>query len=596
VTRNCVRSVVNGINESELDCSFLFTLFSVDDPNEKSVSVGYHLTLLLIMSKHQFHSEDLHVVVHAPENVAADELLTPDALRFVGLLCHKFDDRRRNLLQARKAKALEYDAGDVPHFASNAASSDPDWRCAPIPPDVQDRRVEITGPVDRKMVINGLNSGAQVYMADFEDSTSPTWTNVIEGQLNLRDAVQGTISYTNPGNGKVYSLNPTTSVLFVRPRGWHLDEAHVTVNGRVASGSIFDFALYFFHNVYQLRDKGTGPYFYLPKLESHLEARLWNDVFVAAQQYLGVPVGTVRATVLLETIVAAFEMEEILYELRDHSLGLNCGRWDYLFSYIKKLKCHKDKITPDRSHLTMTTPLMEAYVKRLIYICHKRGTFAMGGMSAAIPIKDDPQANSAAMKKVEEDKLREVKAGHDGTWVAHPALVQLAKRVFDQHMHTPNQVNSHPCYAGASVTEEDLLRLPTIPRGQAITSEGLERGVAIVLAYTEAWLRGVGCIPLHNAMEDAATAEISRAQIWQWRHQQVSTQDDGQVISSSRISTLVHNEVNRKLARSNSQGNKWRLAGKLVSDKQTLIAAMLLKMQYPLQPNLLLLLDRWRTC
>lgn len=280
---------------------------------------------------HEFHSEGLHVVVHAPETAAAQELLTPDALRFVGLLCHKFDDRRRNLLQARKIKALEYDAGEVPHFVSSssaaAAAADPHWRCAPIPTDVQDRRVEITGPVDRKMVINGLNSGASVYMADFEDSTSPTWSNLIEGQLNLRDAVQGTISYTNPDNGKVYSLQKKTSVLFVRPRGWHLDEAHVTVNGRVASGSIFDFALYFFHNVYQLRDKGTGPYYYLPKLESHLEARLWNDVFVAAQQYLGVPVGTIRATVLLETIVAAFEMEEILFELKDHSLGLNCGRY-----------------------------------------------------------------------------------------------------------------------------------------------------------------------------------------------------------------------------------------------------------------------------
>jgi len=517
----------------------------------------------------EFRSEDYTVQVHGPVTVAAREILTPDALRLVGLLCHKFDGRRRALLEARKRRAQEFDAGDAPQYLEpSPATQDPNWKCAPVPDDIQDRRIEITGPVDRKMVINGLNSGASVYMADFEDSTSPTWTNLVEGQLNLRDAVRGDISYTNPGNGKIYKLNSKTSTLFVRPRGWHLDEAHITVNGQVASGSIFDFALYFFHNVHSLTAKGTGPYFYLPKLESHLEARLWNDVFVTAQQYLGVPIGTIRATVLLETITASFEMEEILYELRDHSLGLNCGRWDYLFSFIKKFRNHADKIAPDRAHLTMATPLMEAYVKRLIYICHKRGTFAMGGMSASIPIKDDPERNAAAMKKVEEDKLREVLAGHDGSWVAHPALVTVAKNIFDQHMKTPNQIATKPGLVGSSVTEGDLLRLPNIPTGEAITSAGLEKGINIVLAYTEAWLRGVGCIPLHNAMEDAATAEISRAQIWQWRHHKVSTQDDGQVITADRIYSLVDAEVNRQCGDSPSKG-KWRLAGKLVEEMLT---------------------------
>jgi malate synthase len=518
----------------------------------------------------EFRSEDFTVQVHAPTNAAATELLTPDALRFVGLLCHKFDGRRRALLAARKTLATSFDAGDSPHFLEDSpAAKDPTWRCAPIPADIQDRRVEITGPVDRKMVINGLNTEASVYMADFEDSTSPTWTNVIDGQLNLRDAVNGTISYTNPSNGKVYELKDRTATLFVRPRGWHLDEAHVTVNGVVASASIFDFALYFFHNVNALLEKGTGPYYYLPKLESHLEAALWNDVFVTAQQYLGLPTGTIRATVLLETITAAFQMEEILFQLRDHSLGLNCGRWDYLFSYIKKFKTHSDKIAPDRSHLTMATPLMESYVKRLIFICHKRGTFAMGGMSAAIPIKNDPQANQNAMDNVEADKLREVRAGHDGTWVAHPALVTVAKRVFDEHMPRPNQIQSNHGYAGSAVTEEDLLRLPNIPHGQAITSHGLQKGVNIVLAYTEAWLRGIGCIPLHNAMEDAATAEISRVQIWQWRSQGVSTQDDAQVISSERIASLVEQEMDKQCGGAGRSKGKWRLAGNLVESMLT---------------------------
>jgi malate synthase len=353
-----------------------------------------------------FRSEDIQVQVHAPPSAAAAEILTPDALRFVGYLCHTFDARRRALLKLRQTRAVSFDTGDLPTYISDqhVAAQDPGWRCAPVPADIVDRRVEITGPVDRKMVINGLNSGASVYMADLEDSTSPTWNNVMEGQVNLRDAVHRSISFVNPVTGKVYSLNEKTAILMVRPRGWHLEEGHVTVNGSVASASIFDFALYFFHNAAALLQHGSRPYYYLPKLENHMEAALWNDVFCAAQTYMGLPVGTIRATVLLETIVAAFEMEEILYELRDHSLGLNCGRWDYLFSFIKKFKAHADKVAPDRSHLTMTTPLMEAYVKRLIYICHRRGTFAMGGMSASIPIKGDPQANDAAMEKVRQGK------------------------------------------------------------------------------------------------------------------------------------------------------------------------------------------------
>lgn len=526
----------------------------------------------------------VQVEVHAPICAAAAEMLTPDALRFVGYLCHKFEDRRRALLFARTSRSTEFDSGGAPRFVSNVgdggggggqgmrephshATDDPHWRCAPIPSDVLDRRVEITGPVDRKMVINGLNSGARVYMADLEDSTSPTWSNLTEGQRNLRDAVRGTITYTNPKTGKVYAPRKDTAVLFVRPRGWHLDEGHVTVNGRVASGSLFDFGLYFFHNAHRLLANGTRPYFYLPKLEGYLEARLWNDVFVAAQRYLGVPSGTVRATVLLETITAAFEMEEILYELKDHSLGLNCGRWDYLFSYIKKFKCHEDKIAPDRSHLTMTTPLMEAYVKRLVYVCHKRGTFAMGGMSAAIPIKNDPIRNDRAMANIERDKVREVLAGHDGTWVAHPALVRIARTVFDNHMPSPNQIETKPGAVGASVTESDLLRLPVVPKGEAVTSDGLNKGVSIVLAYTEAWLRGIGCIPLNDAMEDAATAEISRVQIWQWRYHGVRTEDDDAKITAERIRSLVHEEVKRK---SDGGGRgKWLLAGKLVEDMLT---------------------------
>lgn len=522
----------------------------------------------------EVRSTPINVEVHAPICAAAAEMLTPDALRFVGFLCHKFEDRRRALLNARISRATEFDSGATPHFIvpTNTFASDKNWKCADIPDELQDRRVEITGPVDRKMVINGLNSGANVYMADFEDSTSPTWSNLTEGQRNLRDAVKGVITYTNPMNGKVYAPRKHgLAVLMVRPRGWHLEEAHVTVNGRTASASLFDFGLYFFHNVHALIRKKSGPYFYLPKLETHHEARLWNDVFVTAQKYLGVPQGTIKATVLLETITAAFEMEEILYELRHHSIGLNCGRWDYLFSYIKKFKYHSDKITPDRSYLTMQCPLMKAYVTRLIHICHKRGTFAMGGMAAQIPIKNNPQANIQAIQNIEQDKLREVLAGHDGTWVAHPALVPVAKAIFDNHMPTKNQIfrmqiatkDESSGFERELVSEAELLKLPQVDKAEAITSAHLRHGISIVLAYTEAWLRGIGCIPLNHKMEDAATAEISRAQIWQWRHHNIHTQDDQLPVDSKRIRTIICQEIKSKADATNA-GNKWLLASKLV--------------------------------
>ncbi|GMH83189.1 hypothetical protein TL16_g09515, partial [Triparma laevis f. inornata] len=513
------------------------------------------------------------VEVHAPICSAAAEMCSPEALRFIGFLNTQFNDRRISLLAAREARSFEYDGGALPQYPLETAQTvraNDSWRCAPPPKDIEDRRVEITGPVDRKMVINGLNSGASTYMADFEDSSAPTWSVVTEGQRNLRDAVNGTISFTNPANGKVYAprKDGKLATLLVRPRGWHLDESHVTINNKVCSGSLFDFGLYFFHNVHNLVKKGSGAYFYLPKLEGYLEARLWNDVFVAAQNYLGVPRGTIRATILLETITAAFEMEEILYEIRDHSIGLNCGRWDYIFSYIKKLKYHPDRVTPDRAHLTMQSPFMEAYVKKLIHTCHKRGTFAMGGMAATIPIKNDPAANAKAMDDVKRDKLREVSAGHDGTWVAHPALVKIARDIFDKHMSSPNQISLVPV-EGGEVTEEQLLELPKVPHGTAITSHGLKHGVEIVLAYSEAWLRGIGCIPLNHKMEDAATAEISRAQIWSWQHHGVQTGDDNQVITKDRIRALVTQEVANQQQKSDARGRKWLLAGKLVADMLT---------------------------
>jgi malate synthase len=440
-------------------------------------------------------------------------VLTREALEFLADLQRTFEPRRRELLRARVERQKRIDQGQLPDFLPETRElRESTWRVAAIARDLEDRRVEITGPVERKMVINALNSGANVFMADFEDSNAPTWTNNLTGQINLSDAIRGDIHHVSP-EGKQYKLNPHTAVLLTRPRGWHMVERHLLVDGEPISGSLFDFGLYFFHNAKALLAKGSGPYFYLPKLQSHLEARLWNDVFLHAQAALGLPRGTIRATVLIETILAAFEMEEILFELREHSAGLNCGRWDYIFSFIKVLKEHPQFVLPDRAQVTMDRAFLKAYVERLIDTCHRRGAHAMGGMAAQIPIKNDAAANEAALEKVRTDKLREVTAGHDGTWVAHPALVSIAKTVFDSHMPTPNQI--HVRRSAAHVSASDMLQ---VPPGQ-ISEAGLRLNVDVGLQYLESWLRGDGCVPIHHLMEDAATAEISRTQVWQWlRH------------------------------------------------------------------------------
>jgi len=452
-------------------------------------------------------------------------ILTPEALAFVAALQRTFNERRLELLARRSARQREIDAGVMPDFLPETAEiRAADWTVAPIPPDLLDRRVEITGPVDRKMVINALNSGASVYMADFEDAHSPTWAATIEGQINIRDAVTRDITYTSP-EGKFYKLNDQTAVLLVRPRGWHLNEKHVLVDGQPMSGSLFDFGLYFFHNARALLARGTGPYFYLPKLESHLEARLWNDVFVMAQEQLGIPQGTIRATVLIENILATFEMDEILWELRAHSAGLNCGRWDYIFSAIRKFQKHPEFFLPDRAQVTMTVPFMRAYSQLVIKTCHRRNIHAMGGMAAQIPIKNDPAANETALAKVRADKEREARDGHDGTWVAHPGLVPLAREVFDKYMPTANQIFRKR--EDVHVTAADLLE---IPRG-TITPAGLRTNIDVGIQYMAAWLSGNGCVPIYNLMEDAATAEISRSQIWQWLHNPNARLEDGQPIT-----------------------------------------------------------------
>jgi malate synthase len=465
-----------------------------------------------------------------------DEILSDDALGFVAALHKEFNPRRLELLAAREARKARLDAGELPDFLPETRSiRESDWTVAPIPPDLRDRRVEITGPVDRKMIINALNSGASVFMADFEDANSPTWANCIEGQLNLRDAVRRTISFES--GTKQYRLDEKTATLLVRPRGWHLVEAHVAIDGEPVSASIFDFAVYFFQNARAAIERGTGPYFYLPKMESHLEARLWNDIFVRAQQELGIPVGTIRATVLIETILAAFEMHEILWELRDHSAGLNCGRWDYIFSFIKKFRARQDFITPDRGSISMDKAFLAAYVDLLIETCHRRGIHAMGGMAAQIPIKDDPAANEAAFAKVRADKLREVKAGHDGTWVAHPGMVALAKEVFDEHMPGVNQI-AEGRGQRAEVMADDLLRLPE----GAVTEKGVRQNVNVGILYLSAWLGGSGAVPLYNLMEDAATAEISRTQLWQWIHHGAKL-DDGRVIDAELYRRIRDEEL-----------------------------------------------------
>ena len=466
-----------------------------------------------------------------------EALLSQEAVSFLADLARRFTSRRNELLKAREARQAAIDEGQLPDFLPETAAirDDPSWRVAPAPADLQDRRVEITGPTDRKMVINALNCGAKVFMADFEDANAPSWENMVSGQINLRDAIDGSITFTNP-DGRFYQLDEQTATLLVRPRGWHLDESHFLVDGAPIPGGLFDFGLYFFHNARPALDRGTGPYFYLPKLESYLEARLWNDVFVHAQDALGIPQGAIKATVLIETITAAFEAEEILYELREHSAGLNCGRWDYIFSYIKKLRKHSDYLLPDRAQVTMTVPFMRNYTLHVIKVCHRRGAHAMGGMAAQIPIRNDPDANQAALDKVHADKLREAKEGHDGTWVAHPGLVQIATDVFDEYMPEANQVERQR--DDVQVSAADLLT----PSAGDITEAGVRLNLKVGIQYLEAWLGGNGCVPLYNLMEDAATAEISRAQVWQWlRHK--ATLADGRPLTLALYGQLLEEEM-----------------------------------------------------
>ncbi|MEX0960395.1 MAG: malate synthase A [Burkholderiales bacterium] len=468
------------------------------------------------------------------------EVISSDALAFLAKLHRNFDARRHELLARRAERQKALDAGKLPDFLPETEQiRKGDWKVAPVPADLQDRRVEITGPTDRKMVINALNSGASMYMADFEDSNTPTWDNQVQGQINMRDAVRRTISFASP-EGKQYRLADKIATLLVRPRGWHLDEKHVAVDGQPISGALLDFGLYFFHNAKERVRQGSGIYLYLPKMESHLEARLWNDVFVFSQKELGVPQGTVKATVLIETVLASFEMDEILYELREHSAGLNCGRWDYIFSCIKKFRNQKDFILADRNLVTMTSPFMRAYSLLLIKTCHRRGAFAMGGMAAQIPIKNDPKANDAAIAKVRADKEREANDGHDGTWVAHPGLVSIAKESFDKAMTTPNQI--HKQRDDVNISAKDLLQFE--PRGP-ITEAGLRANINIGIQYMGAWLAGTGCVPIFNLMEDAATAEISRAQIWHWIRSPHGTLDDGRKVTRDLFRELLPQELKK---------------------------------------------------
>jgi malate synthase len=476
----------------------------------------------------------MHMMAFSRLPVESD-VLTPPAAAFLERLARTFERERRKLLLRRVARQKELNAGVMPDFLWKTKSiRESGWAVAPIPADLEDRRVEITGPVDRKMIINALNSGANVFMADFEDSNSPTWANTLEGQVNLRDAVAGSISFTS-ADGKRYELGPRRATLMVRPRGWHLLERHFLVDGEPISASLFDFGLFFFHNAKRLVERGTGPYFYLPKLESHLEAQLWNAVFCFAQEAMGLPHGTIRATVLIETVLAAFEMDEILYELRDHSAGLNCGRWDYIFSFIKKFRSHPSFVLPDRATVTMDRHFLKSYVDLLIQTCHRRGAHAMGGMAAQIPIKDDPAANEAALDKVRRDKVREVLAGHDGTWVAHPGLVPLAREVFDTYMPEPNQIRRPR--SPVSVHARDLL---DVPRGE-ITQQGLRWNIDVGLQYLSSWLDGQGCVPIYHLMEDAATAEICRTQVWQWLHHGV-TFADGRPIEPAHVRSIIHEQ------------------------------------------------------
>jgi malate synthase len=480
------------------------------------------------------------VEIHAPLTPQQSAIVSAPALAFVAKLARKFEARRRELMALRARRQAAFDASHKPDFLPETKSiRESDWTVGSVPHDLQDRRVEITGPTERKMVINALNSGANVFMADFEDSNTPSWDNMIDGQVNLRDAVSRTVDLVSP-EGKRYKLNDRIATLMVRPRGWHLLEGHVHVDGEPVSGAIFDFGLYFFHNAKALLARNTGPYFYLPKMESHLEARLWNDIFVAAQRELGVPQGTIKATALIETVLAAFEMDEILHELREHCVGLNIGRWDYIFSCIKKFRSNRDFCLADRGNVTMTAPFMRAYALLLVKTCHRRNAFAMGGMAAQIPIKNDPAANEAALEKVRADKVREATDGCDGTWVAHPGLVDIAKAVFDRHMPTPNQV--HRQRDDVSVAAGDLLDFR--PEGP-ITEAGLRNNISVGIQYIGAWLAGNGCVPVFNLMEDAATAEISRSQIWQWIRSPKGVLDDGRKVTMELFRELLPQELAR---------------------------------------------------
>ncbi|KAI9659687.1 MAG: hypothetical protein M1829_006560 [Trizodia sp. TS-e1964] len=504
------------------------------------------------------------VQILGPLNGRTREILSKEASIFLALLHRSFNSTRKDLLQRRLVRQEQFDRGVVPDFLeeTRAIRNDDHWKGAPPAPGLVDRRVEITGPTDRKMVVNALNSNVWTYMADFEDSSAPTWSNMVNGQVNLYDAIRRQVDFKQGEKDYKLRTDRTLPTLIARARGWHLEEKHFTVDGEPISASLFDFGLYFFHNAKELVEMGAGPYFYLPKMESHLEARLWNDAFNLAQDYIRMPRGTIRATVLIETILAAFEMDEIIYELREHSSGLNCGRWDYIFSVIKKFRNQPNYILPDRSAVTMTVPFMDAYVKLLIKTCHRRGVHAMGGMAAQIPIKDNKEANDAAMANVYADKLREVKAGHDGTWVAHPALAAIASEVFDKHMPTPNQLWIRK--EDVVVTADDLIntRVPG-----KVTEEGIRKNLNIGLGYMEGWLRGVGCIPINYLMEDAATAEVSRSQLWQWCRHGVVTAEGKKVDKQYALRLLK--EQTDQLASTATSGNKFQLAARYFSEQIT---------------------------
>ncbi len=469
------------------------------------------------------------------------EILTPEAMAFVAMLQRAFGRRREELLALRAKRQADFDAGKLPDFLPETrAVREGDWTCAPVGADIADRRVEITGPVDRKMIVNALNSGAQVFMADFEDANTPRWDNNIQGHINLRDAIRRRIDFVSP-EGKTYALKDKVAALFVRPRGWHLPEKHVKIDGQPVSGGIFDFALYFFHNASEQVARGSGPYFYLPKLESHLEARLWNDIFVMAQDEIGIPTGTIKATVLIETILAAYEMDEILFELREHSAGLNCGRWDYIFSCIKKFRNNHDFCLADRALVTMTTHFLKSYAELCIKTCHRRNIHAMGGMAAQIPVKNDEVANREAFAKVKADKEREATYGHDGTWVAHPGLVPVALEAFNRLMPTPNQIaltKRDDVQVGAA----DLVKFEP---EQPITERGLRLNINVAIQYIGAWLAGQGAVPIFNLMEDAATAEISRSQVWQWIRSPKGRLDDGRKVTKEMVAAMIPEEMRK---------------------------------------------------